>query len=60
MLDRIKLHHLLNKAQEMLAVATGLTQDGFGASLVWREALGSLDNLSTRLTLACAILHNLG
>jgi len=58
MLDRIKLHHLLNKAQEMLAVATGLTQDGFGASLAWREALGSSDNMSTRLTLARAILHN--
>ena len=58
MLDRIKLRHLLNKAQEMLAVAAGLTQDGFGASLAWREALGSSDNMSTRLTLARAILHN--
>jgi len=57
MLDRIKLHHLLNTAQQMLAVATGLTQDDFGASLAWREALRSSGNLSTRLTLARALLH---
>jgi hypothetical protein len=58
MLDRIKLRHLLNKAQEMLAAAAGLTQDGFGASLAWREALGSSDDLSARLTRAHALLHN--
>jgi hypothetical protein len=44
----------------MLAVATGLTQDDFGASLAWREALGPSDDLSTRLTLARALLHNPG
>ncbi|KIL55429.1 hypothetical protein M378DRAFT_182237 [Amanita muscaria Koide BX008] len=60
MLDRIKLRHLLNKAQEMLAIATGLRQHDFGASLAWREALGSSDDLSTRLTLARALLHNPG
>jgi hypothetical protein len=60
MLDRIKLCHLLNKAQEMLAIAAKLTQDNFGASLAWREALGSSDELSTRLTLAHALLRNSG
>jgi hypothetical protein len=60
MLDRIKLRHLLNKAQEMLAFAAKLTQDRFGASLAWREALRSSDDLSTRLTLARALLHNPG
>ena len=60
MLDRIKLRHLLNKAQEMLAIATGLSQGDFGASLAWREALGSSDDLSTRLTLARALLHKPG
>jgi len=57
MLDRIKLRHLLNTAQQVLAVAAGLTQDDFGASLAWREALGSSGDLSTRLTLAHALLH---
>ena len=60
MLDRIKLRHLLNKAQEMLAIAARLTQDGFGASLAWREALGPSDDLSTRLTLARALLRDSG
>lgn len=61
MLDRIKLRHLLDKAQEMLAVATGLTTQGeFGASLAWRVALGSSDDLSTRMTLARALLHKPG
>ena len=60
MLDRIKLRHLLNRAQEMLAIAARLTQDRFGASLAWREALQSSDDLSTRLTLARALLHNPG
>ena len=60
MLDRIKLRHLLNKAQEILAIATGLTQDKFGASLAWREALGSSDDLSTRLTLARTLLDKPG
>jgi len=60
MLDRIKLRHLLNKVQEMLAIAAGLTQDAFGASLAWREALGSSDDLSARLTRACDLLHNSG
>jgi hypothetical protein len=58
MLDRIKLRHLLNKVQEMLAIAAGLIQDAFGASLAWREALGSLDDLSARLTCARDLLHN--
>jgi len=58
MLDRIKLRHLLNKAQEMLAIAAGLTQDAFGASLAWREALGSSDDFSTRLARARDLLHN--
>jgi len=60
MLDRIKLRHLLNKAQEMLAVAVGLTHDPFGASLAWREALGSSDDLPTRLTRARTLLHHSG
>ena len=61
MLDRIKLRHLLDKAQEILAVATGLTTQGeFGASLAWRVALGSSDDLSTRMTLARALLHKPG
>jgi hypothetical protein len=60
MLDRIKLRHLLNKAQEMLAIAAGLTQDAFGASLAWREALGFSDDLSARLTRARDLLHNSG
>jgi hypothetical protein len=44
----------------MLAAAAGLTQDGFGASLAWREALRSSDDLSARLTCAHALLHNPG
>ena len=56
MLDRIKLRHLLNKAQEMLALAAGLTQEPFGASLFWREALGTPDDTSARLTQARALL----
>ena len=60
MLDRIKLRHLLNKAQEMLAIAVGLTVTSFGASLVWREALGSSDDLPTRLTEARALFDRPG
>src|SRR5882762_6667853 len=57
MLDRIKLRHLLNKAQEMLALAAGLTREPFGASLSWREALGTPDDSSARLTQARALLR---
>jgi hypothetical protein len=57
MLDRIKLRHLLNKAQEMLALAAGLTQEPFGASLSWREALGTPDDSSARMTQARALLR---
>jgi hypothetical protein len=60
MLDRIKLRHLLNKAQEMLAISVGLTNDSFGASLAWREALGTSDELSTRLTVARALFNRPG
>jgi hypothetical protein len=60
MLDRIKLRHLLNKGQEMLALAAGLTQDPFGASLVWREALGISDDSSARLERARALLYTPG
>lgn len=60
MLDRIKLRHLLNRGQEMLAVAAGLTNSSFGASLAWREALGSLDDLSTRLAEARALFDRPG
>jgi hypothetical protein len=60
MLDRIKLRHLLNKAQEMLAVAVGLTNSSFGASLAWREALGSSDDLPTRLAEARALFDHPG
>ena len=60
MLDRIKLRHLLNKAQEMLAISVGLTNDSFGASLAWREALGTSDELSTRLTVARTLIDRPG
>lgn len=60
MLDRIKLRHLLNKGQEMLAIAVGLTNVPFGASLAWREALGSSEDLSTRLAEAHALLDRPG
>ena len=60
MLDRIKLRHLLNRAQEMLAIAVGLTNSPFGASLAWREALGSAEDLPTRLEEARALLGRPG
>ena len=60
MLDRIKLRHLLNKGQEMLAIAVGLTNSTFGASFAWREALGPSDDLSTRLAAARALLNGPG
>jgi hypothetical protein len=60
MLDRIKLRHLLNKGQEMLAIAVGLTNVPFGASLAWREALGSSEDLSTRLAEARMLLDRPG
>jgi hypothetical protein len=60
MLDRIKLRHLLNRGQEMLAVAVGLTDKPFGASLAWREALGSSDDLPTRLAQARALFDRPG
>lgn len=40
--------------------AVGLTNNSFGASLAWREALGSSDNLSTRLVEARALLDRPG
>jgi hypothetical protein len=60
MLDRIKLRHLLNRGQEILAVAAGLTNSSFGASWAWREALGSSDDLPTRLTEARALFDRPG
>jgi len=60
MLDRIKLRHLLNRGQEMLAVAVGLTNGSFGASFAWREALGPSDDLPTRLAEARALLDRPG
>lgn len=57
MLDRIKLRHLLNKGQEMLGLAAKLTRNPFAASLAWREALDSSDDLSARLTQAYNLLH---
>ena len=60
MLDRIKLRHLLNKAQEMLAIAVELTNNSFGASLAWREALGSSDDLPTRLAEARTLFDRPG
>jgi len=41
MLDRIKLRHPLNVAQEKLALAAKLTAGHYGASLAWRDALGA-------------------
>lgn len=60
MLDRIKLRHLLSRAQEKLAIATGLADSNRGASLAWREALGPSDDLSTRLAIARNLLHQPG
>jgi hypothetical protein len=60
MLDRIKLRHLLNRGQEMLAIAVGLTNSSFGASFAWREALGPSDDLSTRLVEARAFFNRPG
>lgn len=60
MLDRIKLRHLLNRGQEMLAVAVGLTNSTFGASFAWREALGPSDDLPTRLAEARTLLDRPG
>ena len=60
MLDRIKLRHLLNRGQEMLAVAAGLTNISFGASFAWREALGTSDDLPTRLAAARALFDGPG
>ncbi len=60
MLDRIKLRHLLSRAQEKLAIATVLTDSNHGASLAWREALGPSDDLSTRLAIARNLLRQPG
>lgn len=57
MLDRIKLRHLLNKGQEKLALAANLTRNPFVASLAWREALDSSDDISARLMQAHTLLH---
>ncbi len=58
MLDRIKLRYLLNRGQEMLAVAAELTNSSFGASFAWKEALGPSDDLPTRLAEARALLDH--
>jgi len=60
MLDRIKLRHLLNKNQEILAVAVGLKNSSFGALFAWREALGPSDDLPTRLVEARALFNHPG
>ena len=60
MLDRIKLRHLLSRAQEKLAIATALTDSNHGASLAWREALGPSDDLSTRLAITRNLLRQPG
>lgn len=58
MLDHIKLHHLVDKAQEKLALKAGLTNDPLGASRAWREALGPSYVLSTRLERAYSLLRD--
>jgi hypothetical protein len=60
LLDRIKLRHLLSRAQEKLAIATALTDSNHGASLAWREALGPSDDLSTRLAITRNLLRQPG
>jgi hypothetical protein len=60
MLDRIKLRHLLNRGQEMLAISAGLMKSSFGASFAWREALGTSDDLPTRLAAARALFDGPG
>ena len=44
MLDRIKLRHLLNRGQEMLAVAVGLTVDVQGEMLDLKLTVNSMVN----------------
>lgn len=58
MLDRIKLRHLLDKAQEKLALTVGLANNRFRPSWAWREALGPSDVLSARLGKARSLLYD--
>lgn len=47
----------LNRGQEMLSLAARLTRNPFAASLAWRDALRSSDDLSARLAQAHTLLH---
>lgn len=58
MVDRIKLRHLLDRAQGVLAVKVGLTFVNFGASRIWRDAFGPSLVLSRRLAQARALFQS--
>ncbi|KIJ64185.1 hypothetical protein HYDPIDRAFT_112128 [Hydnomerulius pinastri MD-312] len=55
-LDRIKARQLLRAAQEMLAVAIGVSEPRYGAWRAWRDALGPSQVLSERVAKAHQLL----
>ncbi|KZP18817.1 hypothetical protein FIBSPDRAFT_863395 [Athelia psychrophila] len=57
-LDRIKLRHLVDKAQAELAIKAGLTRKHYNASVVWKDALGPSQEPSIRLDRARELLRD--